>query len=130
MASSQTNVPRPKKVRSAITNAPHRLPNTDMRSAAGRRFRDLVDGALAEFGASSTESIRELAGLKFTRELTQSAIIGGDTKATEHLVRLGRLIASLEATMRDAAAAAKAKTPSLSEYIAGKYGSVEEDDSR
>ena len=46
-----------------------------MRSAAGRRFRDLVDAVIAEFGASNPEAIRELAGLKFTRELTQSAIL-------------------------------------------------------
>jgi hypothetical protein len=94
-----------------------------MRSPAGRRFVDLVDSVIAEFGASNTEAVRELAGLKFTREQVQSAIVTGDARAREDLVRIGRLIDRKEAAMRQAAAAAKAKVPSLHEYVAAKYGS-------
>jgi hypothetical protein len=95
-----------------------------MRSAAGRRFRDLVDAVIAEFGSSNPEAVRELAGLRFTREQVQGDVVtGAKPRAAEDLVRIGRLITRLEGAMRQAAAAAKAKAPSLHEYMAAKYGS-------
>jgi hypothetical protein len=120
MAVSQVNVPRPSRQRSALTNSPYLLPGIDGRSAAGRRFRDLVSGVIAEFGGSNPEAVRELAGLRFTREQCQAAVITGDTRAREDLVRLGRLIVRLETTLRQANAAhmARAKVSPLARHFA------------
>jgi hypothetical protein len=107
--------------RSAISNSPHRLPNVDMRSAAGRRFRDLVDAVIAEFGDSNPEGIRELAGLRFTREQVQGDVVtGAKPRAAEDLVRIGRLITRLEATMRETRAVqmARAKVSPLARHFA------------
>jgi hypothetical protein len=94
------------------------MPNVDMRSAAGRRFRDIVDSVIAEFGNSNPEAIRELAGLRFTREQVQGDVVtGAKPRAAEELVRIGRLITRLEGAMRQAAAAARTKTPNLAEYL-------------
>jgi hypothetical protein len=125
LAPSPRLAPRSPRQRSAITNSPFRLPGIDMRSTAGRRFVDLVDAALAQFGASNTEAIRELAGLKFTLEQTQAAVVAGDARAKEDMVRIARLIDRREATMRQAAAASKTKAPNFADYIAARYPSSE-----
>jgi hypothetical protein len=44
---------RPKKLRSGLTNNPHRLDGVDMRTGRGRRYRDIVDALIAEFGRSN-----------------------------------------------------------------------------
>ena len=96
--------------RSIITNSPHRLPGVDMRSAAGRRFRDLVDAVIAEFGNANPEAIRELAGLRFTRDQVQGDVVtGAKPRAVEDLVRIGRLITRLESSLRQARAAQMAR---------------------
>ena len=105
--------------RSIITNSPHRLPGVDMRSAAGRRFRDLVDAVIAEFGNANPEAIRELAGLRFTRDQVQGDVVtGAKPRAAEDLVRIGRLITRLEATLRQARAAKRdGQKMSIPEYL-------------
>jgi hypothetical protein len=106
--------------RSAITNSPHRLQHVDMRSAAGRKWRDIVDCIIAEFGNAHPEAVRELAGLRFTRERVQSDLVAGNNRAAEDLVRLGRLIHRLEVTMRQSRAAerARAKVSPLAAHFA------------
>jgi hypothetical protein len=39
-----------------------------MRSAGGRRYRDLVDQLVSQFGDANLEAVRELAGLRFSLE--------------------------------------------------------------
>ena len=81
-----------------------------MRSAAGRRFRDLVDAVIAEFGNANPEAIRELAGLRFTRDQVQGDVVtGAKPRAVEDLVRIGRLITRLELSLRQARAAQMAR---------------------
>ena len=76
---------RPKKLRSGLTNNPYRLDGVDMRSPRGRRYRDIVDAVIADFGGANPVAVRELAGLKFTLEQTQAQVVAGDTRAREDL---------------------------------------------
>jgi hypothetical protein len=73
-------------------------------------------------------AVRDVTGLRFAVEQAQLAVVGGDTRAREDLVRLNRILDRKEARMRDAAMAAKDKAPSLSEYIAARYPAVEDGD--
>ena len=52
-----------------------------MRTSAGRRFSRIADALVKEFPGASPVLLRELAGLKFTLEETQAAVIGGDDRA-------------------------------------------------
>jgi len=111
---------RPRSQRSGLTNNPYRLDGIDMRTPRGRRYRDIVDALIAEFGSLNPVGLRELAGLKFTLEQTQAAVVAGDGKAREDLVRLSNLVARREAVMREAARPARDAGPSLAEYVASK----------
>jgi hypothetical protein len=51
--------------RAIMTNDPRRLNGIDMRTSAGRRYRDIVDQLATEFGAVNPIALRELAGLRF-----------------------------------------------------------------
>jgi hypothetical protein len=113
---------RPKKLRSGLTNNPYRLDGVDMRTERGRRYRDIVDALIAEFGNSNPVGLRELAGLKFTLEQTQAAVIAGDERARWDLVRISNLVARREAVMRESARPARDLTPSLDEYLAANRG--------
>ena len=46
--------------RAVTTNDPRRLDGIDMRTSAGRRYRDIVDELAAEFGAIHPIALREL----------------------------------------------------------------------
>jgi hypothetical protein len=91
---------RPIKLRSRVTNDPSRLLGVDMRTCAGRRFRDIVGALVSEFGAVNPVALRELAGLKFSLEATQAAVINGDSRAREDLVRISNLVARRERELR------------------------------
>jgi hypothetical protein len=113
---------RPRKLRSGLTNNPYRLDGVDMRSPRGRRYRDIVDALIAEFGAANPVGLRELAGLKFTLEQTQAAIVAGDQSAREDLVRISNLVARREGAMRDAGRSSRDAGPSLADIIAEHGG--------
>lgn len=90
-----------RKARSVLTNDPRRLPGVSMRSPRGRRFRDIVETLMVEFGADCDPvRLRELAGLKFSAEEVQAAVVHGNTRAVEDLVRLSNLIARRETELR------------------------------
>jgi hypothetical protein len=91
---------RPRKLRSGLTNNPHRLAGVDMRTQRGRRYRDIVDALITEFGSANPVALRELAGLKFTLEQIQARVVTGDPRACEDLVRVSNLVARREAVMR------------------------------
>lgn len=112
---------RSRKLRSGLTNNPHRLDGVDMRSCRGRRYRDIVDALIAEFGSTNPVGLRELAGLKFTLEQTQAAVVAGDQRACEDLVRISNLVARREREMRAASGAQRDSAPSLSEYLAANH---------
>jgi hypothetical protein len=67
--------------RAIMTNDPRRLNGIDMRTSAGRRYRDIVDQIAAEFGPINPIALRELAGLRYTLEQTQAAVAASDARA-------------------------------------------------
>ncbi len=83
-----------------------------MRSAGGRRYRDLVDQLVSQFGDANLEAVRELAGLRFSLEQCQASAVNGDAHAREDLVRLFNLIGRREKVLRDARRM-EAKRPAL-----------------
>jgi len=109
---------RSKKLRSGFTNNPFKLDGVDMRSPRGRRYRDIVDALILEFGASNPVGLRELAGLKFTLEQTQAAVVAGDQTKCDDLVRISNLVARREREMRDAVRLHTGSAPSLADIIA------------
>jgi hypothetical protein len=107
--------------RSIMTNDPRRLDGIDMRTSAGRRYRDIVDALAVEFGAAvNPVALRELAGLRYTLEQTQAAVVAGDARARSDLVRVSNLIARRELSLREtsAATAAKKLPASLEQHLA------------
>src|SRR5271154_63231 len=99
-----TTKARPRKLRSGLTNNPHRLDGVDMRTQRGRRYRDIVDALIAEFGMANPVGLRELAGLKFSLEQVQGEVVKGSARAREDLVRLSNLVARREQAMSQAGA--------------------------
>lgn len=102
---------RPSKLRSAITNDPFVLAGIDGRSAAGRRYRDIIHGLLNEYGDGDLDRLRELAALKMTREAAQFAAVSGDPTASENLVRVSNVIARCEKLLRARARQREAQAP-------------------
>jgi hypothetical protein len=111
-----------KKLRSVLTNDPRRLAGISMHTPEGRRFKDIVDAILVEFGRDADVTrVRELASLKFSHEMIQGEVIAGDLAKTDDLVRLSNLIARMERDLRRQKAARAAMTPpahSLANIIA------------
>jgi hypothetical protein len=68
---------------------------------------DIVGSIVAKFGGEDPEAVRELAGLRFTLEETQAAVVTGDAHAREDLIRISRQIDRKEAALRQSAMAAK-----------------------
>lgn len=113
--------PVPSRQRSVLTNDPRRLAGVDMRSAAGRRFRDIVEALQREHGAESDPSrLREVASLKLTLEAAQAAALNGDAAMTTEVVRLSNLIARRERDLRLRRKAAP-PGPSLLERALAKH---------
>jgi|GEM_PF-4325078 len=101
-----------KKLRSVLTNDPRRLAGVSMHTPEGRRFKDIVDAILVEFGGDADVTrVRELASLKFSHEMIQSEVIAGDLSKAVDLVRLSNLIARMERDLRRRKAARAAMTP-------------------
>jgi hypothetical protein len=109
---------RPRKLRSGLTNDPRRLAGVDMRSAGGRRYRDLVDQLVSQFGEANLEAVRELAGLRFSLEQCQASVVNGDVRAREDLVRLLNLIGRREKELRASQHHLRLTPPDLATYIA------------
>lgn len=103
---------RAKKLRSVLTNDPRRLAGISMHTPEGRRFKDIVDAILVEFGGDADVTrVRELASLKFSHEMIQAQVIAGDLAKADDLVRLSNLIARMERDLRRRKAARAAMTP-------------------
>ncbi len=112
---------RSPKARARVTNNLRALHGVDGRSARGKRYRDLLDSLIVEFGTDSPVRLRELAGLMFTREMMQAAVVNGDIAACEDLVRLSNVIERKEKALRAARRRqASDAPPSLHEHLTGR----------
>jgi hypothetical protein len=87
-----------------VTNGRWVLEGVDMRSQAGRRFRDLCNAFAGEIGEALTESekavVRQCAGMTLQAEAQQSALVRGEPVDGDLIVRMTsevrRIIAALK----------------------------------
>jgi hypothetical protein len=75
-----------------VSNGTRLMDGVDMRSAAGRRFRHLVDSYSAELGTELSEAelslIRQAVGLQLLAERLQGQIVRGDVVDSDQLIRI------------------------------------------
>jgi hypothetical protein len=102
------------------THNPFKLPGLDMRSEGGRRFRDLAALVIAETGPDfDPTKVRELAGLRLSVEIAQAALVNGDPKARNDLVRLSNLAKRAERELRASKRASDSKpAANLEQHLA------------
>ena len=78
--------------RSAVTNGKKLIDGIDGRTAAGRRYRDLVRAFKTEIGGTITEAelglIRQAAALTLRAEQMQADIVNGKEVNTDEVIRL------------------------------------------
>jgi hypothetical protein len=103
-----------------LVGDPRRLDGIDMRTRAGQRYRQVVEALVAEFGSADKIALREPAGLRYTLEQTQAAVVAGDARERSGLVRVSNLIARRERELRESSAVAAAKRlpVSLEQHLA------------
>jgi len=90
-----------RKRRSAVTNGKRLLAGIDQRSSTARRYRDLVNGYLAETGRKEPDLCKQAASLVLQRELLDAAMVRGEPVDTLLLVRLsGAINRTLERLQR------------------------------
>ena len=101
------------------------LRGIDGRSSESRRYRDLIEGFVADFGSQAPGEremtlIRQAAALTVQAEALQSKIVRGEEVNLEQLTRLTNVLTralkelGLKKRRRD--------KPSLAEYLADKGG--------
>lgn len=119
---------RPPTTRSKITNRSEMLRGIDGRSAEARRFRDLIEGFAADFGATPPGEreqalIRQAAALTVQIELLQAKIVRGDNVDLQQLTRLSnvqtRALKALGLHKRRSH-----RPPSLADHLANMQGGV------
>lgn len=98
------------RTKAAATNTPQRIAGVDGRTAAARRFRDLVDDLTTKAGGAGALApleralIRQAAALMLRTEQLQASIVRGDTIDDDKLVRVSgearRVISSLKGQQR------------------------------
>ncbi len=110
--------------RSILTNDPRRLPGVDMRSEHGRRYRDIIESLISEFGPNADPiRLRELGGLKFSLEQIQVQVVTGSQRACGDLVRLSNLIARREGELRTQKVVTAPPKPPLRHRLAERAAS-------
>ena len=117
--------------RSRVTNGTRLLQNIDGRSAASRRFRDLVRGYEAEFNITSESDktmIRTAALLTLKGEEIQAAVVRGERADGDDIVRMaGSVRRVLSNLKRRADANAPMAQPSLHDHLASYDAEAPED---
>jgi hypothetical protein len=92
----------PERLPISKNHDPFKMAGVDMRSDQGRRFRDLAAIVIKEHGPDiDPAKVRELAGLRLSVEITQAALVNGDPKARNDLVRLSNLAKRAERELRE-----------------------------
>lgn len=127
-----TDASRPPHLRSRVTNRSKLAMNVDGRSAAARRFRDLIDEFTEELGgdlSKAEHSLVKLAAVTFLRaEQLQAAVVNGDTVDDAELIRAVNAGARI---FRDLAAAklkrSKSAPSALETWLANREAEDEAD---
>lgn len=119
--------PASPRQRSRLSNHRDLLPSLDGRSAAARRFRDLVNAFCSDAGGADACSevklglIRRLASVTVQSELLEAKMVGGQAVDVATLCALASTVVRLSQRLglnrvpRDV-------TPSVSEYLRSKHG--------
>jgi hypothetical protein len=117
-------VERSPRLRAKVTNNFRKSPaGLDGRSERGRRWRDVLEALIAEYGTAEPEKLRALATLKLSLEATEGAVVAGDILRSEDLVRLANLISRREKELRARQRQRLAEPPAgLRDRLGLKYG--------
>jgi hypothetical protein len=113
---------------SRVTNGDWLLPSLDMRSAGGRRFRDLCRELAKEIGGELSvierAQVRAAAACLVRAEAMQDAIARGEVVSADDVVRLSsesrRILASIKAKVAKPAPGGD----ELDEYLKAKRGAA------
>src|SRR5450631_2875593 len=100
MSEAPNVVGRSRHGSSPTANAPFTLLGVDGRSPDGRRFREIAEALVAEYGGVDPFIVRELAGLKLMLERQHEEILRGDRQSLEDLVRLSNVVERKEKALR------------------------------
>lgn len=125
LATRNTAATRLPTVRAAISNGKGMLPGIDGRSAAARRYRDLVADLAADLGGEAALTsaelalVRQAAATTMRAEQLQAAIVRGETVTSDDLVRLSNASARILGALRSKRQF-KPPVPSLKEYLASR----------
>ena len=116
-----------------VSNGTRMLAHVDMRSAAGRRFRHLVDAYSAELGNDLSEAelslIRQACALQLQAERMQGAIVRGEAVDSDALIRISSTSKRLLGIIAGKAGKRpEVQGPTLQEYLATKYANDDEAD--
>jgi hypothetical protein len=117
-------IPRSSRQRSARSNDPFVLTGADQRSAQARRFRDIIEGLISEFGDAEPNRLREIGMLKFAIEREQEAIVADVTRSAETLLRLSNSCERKEHRLhlRMRQAGARGPVSGLHDKLGARYG--------
>ncbi len=122
MSTRSTSVERPLRLRSRLTNDPLRVGGLDGRSAAARRFRDLVSNLADDVGGqdkineSTKILVRQAAALTVQVESLQGKIVASEDINLEQLTRLSNVLGRTLARLGLRKPAPKQRT--LQDYMA------------
>src|SRR5271169_4856410 len=117
------SVPRPIKLRSAVTNDPFRLPGVSMRGLQGRRFRDLVGDIASELGGIDRLGVIDLALVRsaamdlMRQETMQAALMRDEAVDHEELTRASNSARSALTRLGIKRGRNAAKGPTVLDYI-------------
>jgi hypothetical protein len=128
-------LPTPRSyARDKVSNGRLLPKSVDLRSAAGRRFRFLVERYSEELGREPTEAeksmIRQRAAFQLHAEQMQAAIANGESVNSDTLIRINSELRRLSAAF-EAAKVSKVSPDApteLDRYLRDKYGPVEAED--
>ena len=114
--------------RQRFSRAGTRLPRVDHRSAAARRFRDVVNSLEAELGGGDLSPadrslVKQAAALVLQAEHMQAAIAGGEQIDTDSFIRISSEARRALNELRARAVKNKpAGHDALTEHLRSKYG--------
>ena len=110
------------------------LPRTDLRAAAARRFRDLVNSLETELGGGELSAgdqalVKTAASMIMQIERLQTAIARGKSVTNDEIIRASSEARRILSALNAKAAAAKPDGPTeLDQYLQDNYGSRVEAD--
>jgi len=108
-------------LRDKLSNGTRLMPGVDLRTAAGRRYRYLVESYSDEMGAALTEPekalVRQIASLQVHVEQLQGSIVGGREVDADQVIRLSSEHRRLLSQLRGKVAKKKPSSSKLAQIL-------------